>query len=152
MTHSVNKNNSGQVLVIEDNPDHWVMMQNALVSLLPGVETIRTVSHETTEAFLNECMAQGRYPHLIILDLYLPDREVGLSILRKIRQLASPGRKIPILVLSNSNHREDILQSYDLGANSYIIKPLNLQEWLPYFQAVTEYWWQSVTLPRIDPY
>ncbi|WP_164851333.1 response regulator [Larkinella soli] len=130
------------MLVIEDNPEQWWLIQKALESCLPGVEPVWFSNQHTTKAYLEECAVRGRYPHLILLDLYLPDREVGLAMLQRIRQGSSALRKVPILVLSHSNRMEDITEAYTLGANAYMVKPLNEQEWSAHFQTVTEYWSQ----------
>ncbi|WP_128544761.1 response regulator [Larkinella soli] len=152
MTTALKMKKVWRVLVIEDNPDHWWLIRQALENNLSGVEPIWTSNPLTTIAYLEECAAcRRRYPHLILLDLYLPDREAGMTMLRTLRQLPSAIQPIPIVVLSHSDRIEDIRESYALGANSYIVKPLNDQGWQSHVQAITDYWWQSAIIPGIDP-
>ncbi len=138
------------MLVIEDIPDQWWLIRKTISAYLPGIEPVWTSSLPTTKAYLEECADRSRFPHLILLDLYLPDREAGLAILQRIRQ-GSASRPIPILVLSHSDRMEDITESYALGANAYIVKPLDPLEWMPHFQTLAAYWLQSASLPGVDP-
>jgi CheY-like chemotaxis protein len=94
---------------------------------------------------------EGKYadaprPGLILLDLNMP-RMDGREALREIKR--DPDlRSIPIVVLTTSTQEEDILRSYDLGANSYITKPVTFDALLKVLAALGEYWVQVVQLPR----
>ncbi|WP_128543357.1 response regulator [Larkinella soli] len=138
---------NARILVIEDQTDQWTLILQALESQFPEVQAIWKSSAPAATTFLEECADAGSYPQLILLDLYLPERETGLNMLGTIRRMTNPARQCPVVVLSHSDSPVDIREAYDLGANSYIAKPLNQDDWMAYFQTLREYWWQAVMLP-----
>jgi CheY-like chemotaxis protein len=93
---------------------------------------------------------EGKYvgaprPGLILLDLNMP-RKSGHEALREIKH--DPDlRSIPVVVLTTSSHEEDILRSYDSGANSYITKPVTFEALVAVLGALGQYWVQVVELP-----
>jgi CheY-like chemotaxis protein len=90
--------------------------------------------------------ADAPRPGLILLDLNMP-RMDGREALREIKR--DPAlRAIPIVVLTTSSQEEDILRSYDLGASSYITKPVTFDALVKVLAALGEYWVQVVQLPR----
>ena len=81
-------------------------------------------------------------PDLILLDLNLPKMD-GREALRKIK--SDPNfRRIPVIVMNTSKSEEDIYQSYDLGANSYIVKPFSFDSMVEIIRSVKEYWFDIV--------
>ncbi len=137
-----------RILVVEDNRDQQVLIRYALQQSIADVQPICVESAEEAIAYLDACVAkQLDLPKLVLLDLYLPDAEQGWELLRQLK--AYPARQgLPVVVLSVSNAEEDVQRSYDLGANSYITKPLEYEQWLSYFQTMRQYWWETVTLPK----
>ena len=99
---------------------------------------------------------RGRYarpqesprPGLILLDLKMPGRG-GLQALEEIKG-ESPLSRIPVVVLTTSSAEEDIAGAYDLGANSYIVKPSSFSTLVNTMQALERYWLDVVRLPSID--
>jgi two-component system, chemotaxis family, response regulator Rcp1 len=93
---------------------------------------------------------QGRYagtprPDLILLDLNLP-RKDGREVLAEVK--ADPDlRRIPIVVLTTSGADRDIIKSYDLHANCYLTKPVQLDEFIAVVQSIKSFWLQIVKLP-----
>ncbi len=93
---------------------------------------------------------RGRYqdaprPGLILLDLNMP-RKDGREALREIKN--DPAlRQIPVVVLTTSREEEDILKTYDLGANSFISKPVGFESLVQLVTTMTRYWFQLVELP-----
>ena len=86
-------------------------------------------------------------PGKILLDLNMPKKD-GREALREIK--ASPKlRRIPTVVLTTSKAEEDILRSYDLGANSYITKPVTFERLVQTVQQLGEYWFAVVELPAV---
>lgn len=84
-------------------------------------------------------------PGIILLDLNMPKKD-GRESLREIK--ASPDlRRIPVVVLTTSKAEEDIIRSYDLGANSYITKPVTFDGLVEVVQQLEEYWFAVVELP-----
>lgn len=136
------------VLIVEDNPDQQVLIKYALQQCFSKVRPVCVDSAEQALTYLNDCIEkQEELPKLVLLDLYLPEAEQGWRLLQQIKNY--PARQnMPVVVLSISNADEDIQRSYQLGANSYIAKPLEYEQWLTYFNAMRLYWWETVTLPR----
>lgn len=84
-------------------------------------------------------------PDIILLDLNLPKVD-GRDILKKLK--ADDNLKsIPVIVLTTSEAEKDVLESYDLGINSYIIKPINFYQFHKCIQELSNYWFNLVTLP-----
>ena len=146
------KQRQSPLLVVEDNPDQWKVIQSALQRSLPSAQPVWATGIKDTLAYLDECMNGGQtLPKLILLDLYLPKREQGWKLLR-ILKVHPACRYTPVVMLSYSDHPDDIRQAYQEGGTSYIVKPTDYPQWLDYFQALKTYWWDAVTLPKTDSY
>jgi CheY-like chemotaxis protein len=136
-----------EILLIEDNPGDVRLTVEALKE--SKVRHHLNVARDGVEAmaFLSQ---QGPYvdapcPDLILLDLNLP-RKDGREVLAEVKQ--DPRlRPIPILVLTTSDARPDILRSYDLHANCYITKPVDLDSFLHVVRSIVEFWLTVVRLP-----
>lgn len=122
-----------EVLLIEDNPYDAKLTTRALKKA--GLEkNLFTV--KDGEKALEFIFCEGAYTHrknekplkLILLDLKLPKIN-GLEVLAKIKS-DQQSRSIPVVVLTSSDHDKDILKSYSLGANSYIVKPVELDNFI----------------------
>jgi CheY-like chemotaxis protein len=136
------------VLIIEDSRDQQVLIRYALQQSMPGIESVGVYNEEEAIAYLDECINQQRdLPRLVLLDLYLPEAEDGWRLLQRLKSYPSR-RSMPVVVLSVSSAEDDVHRSYQLGANSYIAKPLDFEHWLTYFKTLRQYWWETVTLPR----
>jgi CheY-like chemotaxis protein len=136
------------LLVIEDNPDHWHLIQSSLQRFLPEVEPRWASDANQARQYLDDCLLQGNdLPKLILLDLYLPAREDGWGLLEELKDGASSCRQVPVIVLSSSNDPEDITESYHYGSTSYLIKPNTSEAWISFGQNLRTYWWETVTLP-----
>jgi CheY-like chemotaxis protein len=131
------------LLLVEDNEDDVFLMARALNSASFGCMP-QTVADGRLA--LDYLAGTGSYadrqayplPALIFLDIKLP-RISGLEVLRWLR--AQPDlRQIVVIVLTSSNHPGDIRQAYDLGANSYVVKPASYQELVEFARACKEYW------------
>lgn len=142
-----------KILIVEDNKDHWTIIRKAMQDSFTEVEPVLTTSSQETIDYLTTCYNQADTPpKLILMDLYLPEREDGWELLGQIKTLGSPFDKLPIVVLSYSNNPDDIAESYRRGSNSYLVKPTRYQDWAEYFRAIKDYWWETVTLPNISLY
>ncbi len=137
-----------EVLLVEDNPGDARLTLEALkegkvlnrVSVVSdGVEAV---------AFLRR---QGPYadaprPNLILLDLNLPKKD-GREVLAEIK--ADPGlKRIPVVILTTSQAEEDIAKTYDLHANCYVTKPVDLDKFLEVVRSIEDFWLAIVQLPR----
>lgn len=139
-----------KLLVVEDNPDHWFLIESVLKQQLPEVEVIWMPDASKTMTYLNDCKAQLHIlPKVILLDLYLPSSQEGLNLLQAIKSKNSSFHHIPTIVLSHSSDATDISRCYETGSSSYIIKPTLIQQWVDYFKEFRRYWWNIVSLP--DP-
>jgi CheY-like chemotaxis protein len=105
------------------------------------------------EELLNYLYRRGHYaeettsprPELILLDLNMPKKD-GREVLKEIK--ANPYlRKIPVVVLTTSKAEEDIYHTYNLGANSFIIKPMQFASLVKIMKAIGSYWFETVELP-----
>lgn len=137
-----------EILLVEDNPGDARLTQEALREgkfcnnlhhVRDGVEAM---------AYLH---GQGPYcgatrPDLILLDLNLP-RKDGREVLSEIRQDGAL-EFIPVVVLTSSEAEQDILKSYQLRANCYITKPVDLEKFLSIVHAIEDFWLAVVALPR----
>ncbi len=146
-TTTTRKPHKATILVVEDNADQWFIIRWALQQQFPEVEAIWM--QESTEAlvYLESCEKAHSLPRMILLDLYLPNRQEGWSLLEKIKTNCLY-RDIPVIMLSQSTDKEDIEESYSLRVNSYIVKPNHYQKWLECIGSFRHYWWDAVTLPK----
>jgi CheY-like chemotaxis protein len=133
----------GIVLLVEDNPDDEELTLLALKENNIGNKVV--VVHDGAEA-LDYLFGRGAYdgrdvsdrPVLVLLDLKLPKVD-GLECLRRLR--ADPrSRLIPVIVLTSSKEEEDVIQSYALGANSYVRKPVDFGEFVEAVRQLGLYW------------
>lgn len=130
------------ILLVEDNPDDELLTVRALNKL----DRIKvTVAESGTEAlnllFNNQDIQDPQHskvPDLVLLDLNLPVVD-GLTVLKKIRS-DERTKKIPVIVLTSSGEEKDIRESYELGANSYIRKPVDFLEFKKIANLIGEYW------------
>jgi CheY-like chemotaxis protein len=142
---------NANLLIIEDNPDHGKLMKDSIGQCLPEVNTALVSSEAEALVFLNQCRTEEwNYPKLILLDLYLPERQNGWRLLEKIKAMPAAMGKIPVVLLSQSSNQQDILEAYQRGCSSYLVKPRLAADWLRYFQSLRTYWWETVTLPKIE--
>ena len=84
-------------------------------------------------------------PDLILLDLNMP-RKDGRQVLEELRT-DSNLTAIPVVVLSTSSREEDIVETYDLGSNSYIVKPVEIQDFFSVIEVTQKYWFRVCALP-----
>ena len=139
------------ILIIDDDQDQIDLLKEVFTNSNLGIKLVTAVDQTSAMAYLADAEAyRVRKPSLILLDLGLPNREIGLQLLVKIKlfykelsQLA-----IPIVMLTHSNDRRDVVRCYELGANAYMLKPLDYQGWVALSQALYTYWFETVTLPK----
>ena len=138
------------ILMADDDSDDRRLTQEALtesrlmnpmVFVENGEELMDYLRHEGKYAPPN---APAR-PGLILLDLNMP-RKDGRSVLKELK--GDPElRTIPVVVLTTSKADEDVFKSYDLGVNSYIVKPVTFEALVDILQTLEKYWFQIVLLP-----
>ena len=135
--------NDKVILLVEDNPDDEALTLHALAANKIGNRVV--VLRDGAEA-LDYLLARGPHkkraeqevPTLVLLDLKLPKVD-GLEVLRQLRANASTAY-IPVVVLTSSREQEDRLKAYSLGANSYVRKPVDFDEFVRATQQLGMYW------------
>jgi|SRR5271155_4882393 len=137
-----------QVLLVEDNPADVALAREALTGGGYQSQISDVPDGEEAMAFLHRA---GRYasavrPDLLILDLNLPKKD-GRRVLAEAKADAEL-RTIPVVVFSTSRAISDIKRSYELGANCYVSKPGNLDEYFLVMQSIEEFWLGPASLPR----
>ena len=131
------------MLLVEDDPNDILLIQRAFAKacLVNPLKVVR--DGEEALNYLSgtgDFADRGRYPlpSLILLDLKLP-RKSGLEILQWLRQ--QPVLKhIPVIVLTSSKESSDVSRAYDLGANSYLVKPVGFEGLLELVKSIGMYW------------
>ena len=136
-----------EILLVEDNPGDYRLTQEALHEgkvynnlhwAKDGVEALD---------FLNQ---RGKHaaaprPDIILLDLNLPKKD-GREVLSEIKADADL-KAIPVVILTTSKAEEDVLRSYDLHANCYVTKPVDLDKFIVVVQSIDRFWLTIATLP-----
>jgi len=138
------------ILMADDDADDRQLTREALEDARL-INDIRFV--ENGEELLEYLRRQGKYappaeaprPGIILLDLNMP-RKDGRTVLKEIKQDAEL-RTIPVVVLTTSKSDEDVYRSYDLGVNSYIVKPVTFEALVDTLQTLEKYWFEIVELP-----
>jgi chemotaxis family two-component system response regulator Rcp1 len=140
-----------EVLLVEDSPGDVRLTREALkdakvhISLHVAADGIEAMAFlERTGKHVDACR-----PDLILLDLNLP-RKDGREVLKEIKESAAL-RSIPVVILTTSSSEVDVLQSYQLHANCYISKPVDLNGFLQVVQSIDNFWLSVVKLPHGAP-
>jgi CheY-like chemotaxis protein len=138
------------ILMAEDDPDDRMLTNDALQESRLA-NTLLFV--EDGEELMDYLYRRGRYrnpkvsprPGLILLDLNMP-RKDGREALKEIK--GDPRlRQIPVVVLTTSKEEEDVVRTYDLGANSFVSKPVTFEALVKIMKTIGQYWLQIVELP-----
>jgi chemotaxis family two-component system response regulator Rcp1 len=136
-----------EILMVEDNPADVRLAQEAFRD--GKIQNVMHVVKDGVEAiaFLRR---QGQYaqapkPDLIFLDLNLP-RKDGREVLAEIKA-DDEFRRIPVVILTTSRAELDIVKSYNLHANCYVVKPVDLDKFIEVIRSIEQFWLTAVTLP-----
>jgi len=131
--------NDGIILLVEDNPDDVLFTLRAFAKNDIGNEiVVATDGEQALEYLLPTGGGPPIYPALILLDVNLP-KVNGLEVLRRLKDDPRT-RSLPAVVLTTSNEERDIMESYRLGANSYVRKPVIFGEFLQAAKLLGLYW------------
>ena len=140
--------NTYHILLVEDDPADAGLVR---IALRKGRHAV-TLHHarDSGEAFahlrrIGPGLADAVRPHLILLDLNLPGRS-GHEILQELKGDANL-RGIPVIILSTSEAERDVVRSYNLGANSFISKPMDADDFAHHIHMMETYWFDIVRLP-----
>lgn len=136
-----------EILLIEDNEDDVFLMRQALRRIEIPINLHRVEDGRKCMAFLRkqEPYAEAPQPDLILLDLNLPIMD-GRQVLAEL--VADPRlRALPVVILTTSANERDIRHTYELRCSSYIVKPLDLEDFERAVRLICEYWFDLVALP-----
>lgn len=137
-----------EILLVEDNPGDVDLtremveaskVRNVIRNVGDGVEAMAYLHRETP-------YERAARPDLILLDLNIPGKD-GRTVLSEIKQDADL-KHIPVVVLTTSEAESDILRSYQLHANCYITKPVDLTKFTTIIRSIEDFWLTVVKLPR----
>jgi len=131
------------VLLVEDNPDDAELTLRALRKSNVAERLLHVDDGAKAIEFL---FGGAKPPRFILLDLKLPKID-GLEVLRRIKADART-RTIPVVVLTSSKEERDVMASYDLGVNSYIVKPVGFEQYMRTISEVGRYWNDLNQLPQ----
>jgi len=126
------------ILLVEDNADDEQLTLRAMrQSEVPNIIRVARDGAEVLDALFGVGVG-NRLPDLVLLDLKLP-KVSGLEVLQRIRS-EEKTRTLPIVILTSSDEERDIVESYNLGANSYIRKPVDFDEFIDAVRQLGLYW------------
>lgn len=142
------KNRAAEILLVEDNPGDVRLAKEGLKESKVANNLYVVDDGVEAMAFLRK---EGNYadavtPDLVLLDLNLPKKD-GREVLAEIKE-DKDLRRIPIVILSTSQAEEDVLKTYDLHANCYVNKPVDLDQFVEIVKALNNFWFEMVTLPK----
>ena len=131
------------ILLVEDNPDDLELTLHALrrEDLANNIFTVRDGEEAVEFLFCTGRFAErsfNQHPRLVLLDLKLP-KVSGLEVLKRVKQDPRT-RSIPVVVLTSSREERDLVESYSLGANSYIQKPVDFDQFRQMVKSAGLYW------------
>ncbi len=137
-----------KILLIEDSEGDVRLVQEALKE--GKLHNLLFVVRDGVEG-MDFLLKRGKYqdavrPDLILLDLNMPKKD-GREVLGEIKQHEDL-KRIPVVILTTSSSEADILKTYNLHANCYIVKPLNLEEFIRVVRSIESFWLSIVKLPN----
>ncbi|MHB0925771.1 MAG: response regulator [Gallionellaceae bacterium] len=129
------------VLLVEDDLPAADLAYRAAVEFCPEISLTVVGGGDAVLDWLSASIAKKeQMPHIILMDLKLPKLD-GLAVLRKLRMHATT-RDIPIVAFSAEYTQADVLMSYQVGANSFVAKPVDLEQFAGFFREQLAYWMQ----------
>jgi chemotaxis family two-component system response regulator Rcp1 len=143
----VNENRPVEILLVEDNPGDERLTREALKEgkvysnlhwVKDGVEAMEFLRRQGKHA-------GAPRPDIILLDLNLPKKD-GREVLQDIKN-DNELKRIPVVVLTTSKAEEDVLRTYNLHANCYVTKPVDLEKFIVVVKSIDVFWLTVVTLP-----
>jgi len=134
-----------KILLVDDNPADVQLIEEALRET--GWACELTVAHDGDEALMilrrDAIAAQGKWPHMVLLDLNLPRRN-GREVLAEIR--GDQGlHNLPVVILTTSTAEEDILQAFQLKANHFFTKPIDFDDFVHVVAKIADFWFEIVS-------
>jgi CheY-like chemotaxis protein len=140
-------NQSIEILLVEDNPGDVRLTLEALkeAKVCNNLKVVRDGADAMTYLRRQAPYTNALRPDLILLDLNLPKKD-GREVLAEVKN-DSDLKRIPVVVLTTSDAESDILRSYDLHANCYITKPVDMEQFIRVVKSIEDFWLAVVKLP-----
>lgn len=127
------------ILLVEDNPDDEALTLRALrKNNIKNEVVVARDGAQALELLLQDAHERSRLPEVVLLDLKLPKLD-GIEVLRRLRA-EERTRMLPIVILTSSREEQDLLASYRLGANSYVRKPIDFDQFTEAVRQLGLYW------------
>jgi len=142
------------VLLVEDDLSDIFLVKRAFkLAQIPGALHVVTDGQEA----INYLRGDGKYadrdgwplPKLIVTDIKMP-RKTGFEVLEWVKREGAPFRRIPIVIVSGSDNPADINRAYELGANAYMVKPVDYLAVEHLFRSITQYWGLECAKPELE--
>jgi CheY-like chemotaxis protein len=142
------------VLLVEDDLNDIFIVKRAFkIANLPTPLQVVTDGQEA----ISYLRGEGKYtdrqafplPRLIVMDIRMP-RRTGFEVLEWVKTSDGPLRRIPIVIVSSSKSPADINRAYELGANAYMVKPMNFRDVEHLFETITHYWGLECAKPELE--
>lgn len=142
--------NKQPILIAEDDADDRYLLQTAFMEkgysekidfVENGVELLNYLDN----VYTNENLEVNALPGFILLDLNMPKKD-GREVLKEIKQ-HPVFKKIPVIVFTTTKNEIEIKRCYELGANSYIVKPISFDALLKVVENIRSYWYQTASIP-----
>lgn len=140
--------NEADVLLVEDNPADIDLTRESLeeARILSNLHVAKDGVEAMAFLEQREPYEDAPVPDLVLLDLNLP-RKDGREVLRECKK-DDRLKTIPVVVLTSSEAESDVVRAYDLHANSYVVKPVGLEDFVDIMRQIGGFWLKVVTLPR----
>jgi CheY-like chemotaxis protein len=142
------------VLLVEDDLNDIFLVKRAFkMAHLQNPLQVVTDGQEAVNYLKGEAKYSDRtlfpLPKLIVMDIKMP-RRTGFEVLEWVKSNRGPLRRIPVVIVSSSNNPTDINRAYELGANAYMVKPVNFKEVEHLFESITQYWGLQCAKPELE--
>ena len=137
------------ILIAEDDADDRFLLQTAfdengftdpLEFVENGIELIEYLSRISQKKIL-----EAQYPGFILLDLNMPKKD-GREVLKEIKQHPEL-KKIPVIIFTTTKNENEIRRCYELGANTYVVKPVSFDALVKVIQEIRSYWFNTASIP-----
>lgn len=134
-----------RIFITDDDPDDLLLIQDAFEENSHSVQLTLFEGGDALLSGLQEAVRQHALPQLIVLDLNMPGTN-GKDVIVALKADQAL-RHIPVIVLTTSASDKDIVECYELGASSYIVKPARYEELLEIARSLKNYWTETTELP-----
>lgn len=133
------------IMIIEDNLGDLTLLKEVFKAADLNCGVIHYGYGELALEYLNNCETASKLPNLILLDINLRGED-GFTILNKVKK-DERFRQIPVIVMSSSKANLDVARAYELHANAFMCKPINLDDYIRRVRELRDFWFSAVELP-----